>query len=371
MCRRCSFAPVWLALAAIFVVAVAPRLEAQVPSPVVGSSVTPSQQDSAPRVWMPVLQFRSGFWVNLQHFLYLQARIQRGIAITERGQPVPAAWSAADLSGLSSSERHAWQDAVAYYARHFADSSLPYDSFLVRIDNRLSEMGNCSDITGKTNHACTSGINPGLNAVLEKAAPVYRAHWWPEQDRANRAWIAQASKLVHLYGGKPAEMLASAFDDTWPSDPIPIDVTIYAGSYGAYTTLYPIHISISSADPRNQGPMALEVIFRESSHAVAWPVEQQIIDQCSQQTKAIPRDLWHALAFYTTTEIFERAFARQPLAASAKAPAGPAAFAASERAYVAARGWQNYESLLQLYWQPYLDGRTDRDLAIQNIVDAL
>jgi hypothetical protein len=374
MFRRCTLGLLRLAVAAILVAAGAPRLRAQSPNPVVGSSVSPAQQDpDAPRVWMPVFQFRNSFWVNLQHYLYLQARIQRGLAVTAGSRPTSPAWAAANLSGLSPAERRAWENAVDYYARHFADYSLPYDSFLVRVDNRLGEMNGCPDITGKSRQACQAGIDPKLTAILEEAAPVYLTHWWPKQQRANHAWIAKASKLVHLYGGKPAEMLASVFDDTWPSDPIPIDVTIYAGAYGAYTTLDTIHISISSVDPRNEGPLALEVVFRESSHAVAWPVERAIINQCHEETKAIPRDLWHALAFYTSSEIFESVFARQPLpgAASASEAAGRASFAANQRAYFAARGWQNYESLLQLYWQPYLNGRADMRLAIDNLVDAL
>lgn len=36
--------------------------------------------------------------------------------------------------------------------------------------------------------------------VLEEPAPVYRALWWNEQDRQNRHWIDDASRLVREYG---------------------------------------------------------------------------------------------------------------------------------------------------------------------------
>lgn len=358
----------FLAVAAVFLVAAAASASAQTPMPVEGTSVQPlPQPPPAPRVLMPVFQFRSGFWVNLQQFLYLQARIQRGLPVVAAGQSRPAAWGAANLSGLSPAERQAWQHAVGYFADHFADYGLPYDSFLVRIGDRLSQMNDCADLTGKGNSDCEAGIDPTLTSVLEEAAPVYRAHWWPAQSRADKQWIAQATRLVQRYGGKPAEMLATDFNDSWPGSPIPIDVTLYAGPYGAYTTLDPLHITISSVDPRNEGPLALEVVFRESSHAVAWPAEQAIIEECQRQTRAIPRDLWHALAFYTTARIFERAFAGKSPAAGA----GPDSFAASQRAYVAARGWQHYDALLRLYWQPYLDGYTNMESAIDQLVDAL
>ncbi len=346
------------------------RVRAQSPKPLIGSSVTPAQQAADnQRVWLPVFQFRNGFWVNLQHFLYLQARLERGLTIVNGGQP-QAGLAAADLSHLTPAQRQAWQNAVGYYAAHFANYDLPYDSFLVRIDDRLSEMTSCPDITGKTNSACDAGIDPHLTKVLEEAAPVYRAHWWPEQQRANEAWIALASNLIRQYGGKPAAMLAAVFDNTWPPDPIPIDVTQYAGTYGAYTTLEPLHISISSIDPRNQAPEALEVVFRESSHALAEPIGQAIAEQCRKLTKPTPRDLWHALAFYTTARVFARVFAGETISGSAPG-AAPTSFLAGQREYVAERRWQHYEVLLDVYWQPYLNNKIDMESAIENLVGAL
>ncbi len=357
-------------LVLVFCAAVAvTAARAQSPDAVIGSSVTPNPQPPESPVWLPVFQFRSNFWVNLQHFLYLQARVQRGFPVGRIGGPAPNAWAAANLSQLSPAQRHAWQNAVGYYAEHFADYSFPYDSFLVRVDDRLSQMGDCPDITGKPDPSCAAGVDPKLTSILEEAAPIYRAYWWPQQNNANRAWIAQASKQVHLHGGRPAEFLALEFQYTWPADPIPIDVTLYAGPYGAYTTLGPLHISISSADPHNQGPLALEVVFREASHMLAWPVERAIAERCRAETKAIPRDLWHALAFYTTARVLKSAFANP--SHSAEGARRLASFAAGERAYVAAHGWQGYDKLLRLYWQPYLDGQTNMQSAIDDLVDAL
>ena len=51
---------------------------------------------------------------------------------------------------------------------------------------------------------------------------------------------------------------------------------------------------------------ALEVLFHEASHGIAEPVEQAIVRECHQRDKAIPRDLWHALVFYTTGEVIRR-----------------------------------------------------------------
>lgn len=355
----------------LLLAAAAPRARAQSPKPVIGSSVTPVEQNATTqRTWLPVFQFRDGFWVNLQHFLYLQARLENGLSVYGSSGKPPAAWRAVSLSVLTPAERRHWQNAVGYYASHFADYGLAYDSFLVRIDDRLSEMGDCPDLSGESGPACQSGIDPVVERVLEEAAPIYRTRWWPSQQRADQAWIALASRLVRKYGGSPAAMLSTVFNDTWPADPIPIDVTLYANPYGAYTTFEPLHVSVSSVDPRNQGAEALAVVFRESSHALAEPVEQAIIEQCHHQTKPTPRDLWHALAFYTTSWVFERLFTGKSISTG-----GPGAddqdFRTAERAYAAERGWQHYDVLLDVYWQPYLDNRSDMESAIESLVEAL
>ena len=48
---------------------------AQVPEAGSGSSIS-IQNRVAPAGTLPAFEFHSGFWVNLHHFLYLQARIQ-------------------------------------------------------------------------------------------------------------------------------------------------------------------------------------------------------------------------------------------------------------------------------------------------------
>ncbi|HVB34423.1 MAG TPA: hypothetical protein VNJ52_08655 [Patescibacteria group bacterium] len=345
-----------------------PCVNAQIPSPVVGASAAPVRQAAPSRgLRVPVFEFRSGFWVNLHHFLYLQARLRRGLTAAAGVPPSLRAWDMANLSALAPSERQAWQKAVDYYAENFAGRDLPYDSFLVRIDDRLSDMAACPDLIGRSSSACASGIDPALAAILEEAAPVYRAHWWNLQNRTNRAWISQTVTFIRRYGSNPAEALSQAFQNAWPAGPIPVDVVPYAGAFGAYTTLDPLHIVLASGNPRNQGFAAGEVVFREASHVLAEPVEQAIVEQCREQTKPIPRDLWHAIASYTTAMIFERSFTGQPL------PPGVTleSFAESNREYIVARGWQSYQHLLKVYWQPYLYNETGMQSAITGMVNAL
>ena len=220
---------------------------------------------------------------------------------------------------------------------------------------------------------------------------VYRAHYWGAHDRANRRWIAAISPLIREQGVGISERLASAYQTKWPKPKIRVDVCAYANWAGAYTTLDPLRVTISSLDPRNQDTAALEVLFHEASHGIAEPVEQAIARECRQRDKAIPRDLWHALVSYTTGELIRSAMAPgdaateaannlTPVSADGTTPlpsfddrsvpgGGSTPYAVREHLY--ARGWDEYLSLLTRYWQPYLDGHASFDDAIARMVSSL
>jgi hypothetical protein len=164
-----------------------------------------------------------------------------------------------------------------------------------------------------------------------------------------------------------------------------VDVSARANWAGAYTTLDPLRVTISSLDPANQGNSALEVLFHEASHGVAEPVQNAIARECRQRDKPIPRDLWHALIFYTTGEVVK------PLLSADAAPPKnnpgstnlhpdrPPADSANKDEYIPyavreglyQRGWNDYLQLLTRFWQPYLDGRATFDDAIARMVSSL
>jgi hypothetical protein len=220
-------------------------------------------------------------------------------------------------------------------------------------------------------------LSQQMIAALTAAAPVYRAHWWPADDRANRDWIEQVSVQVEKWGVRVAQQLAGAYQAPWPRGRLAVDIVGYAGPLGAYTTLEPLHLTISSRDPRNQGfggLGAFEVLFHEASHGVAGNLQRAIIRQCRDEGKLIPRDLWHATLFYTTGEVVKREVDR---AAARDAVSGngsgeePADQAYDQRYALFTRGWSNYLTLLETYWQPYLDGQVSFERAVENMVSAL
>lgn len=344
---------------------------------------------------LPVFEFHSGFWTNLHHFLYQQARLQK---VTDNTAGVPGgglAGQSAKADKLSPSERIAWNSALTYYTRNVADRDLLFNGDLVNYKNQLAELETCADLSGRSRPQCDAGIPPEIAKALETAAPVYRAHWWAEHDRLNRAWITSVSSLVRGMGGDMARDLAMFYQARWPPDKIRVDVTCYAGWAGAYTTLDPVDITVSSLDSRDQGLPGFEILFHEASHALAEFVRDAIVRECRERGKPIPRDLWHALLFYTTGEIVKRTVSTHGLAVRddsnfTQGPPGspdqtaqnktkPDSSAYTSSAYTPYafheglynRGWGSYLKLLERFWQPYLDGKVEFSVAIARMVSAL
>jgi hypothetical protein len=342
---------------------------------------------------LPVFELHSGFWINLHHRLYEEARQQRNESTAvspQSGKPAKPALQVAPgaKSTLTSTEQRAWDDAVSYYAANYADKDLLFSTELVLLKNQLGDFENCDELSGTRNRTCDAGLPGKLTQILESAAPVYRTHHWPADDRANRAWIKRVDPLVREQGVGLSHRLADIYQTQWPNEKIRVDVSAIANAAGAYTTLEPLRVTIASTDARNQGSAALEVLFHEASHGIATPVELAIVRECRQRDKPIPRDLWHALIFYTTGEVIKPVMDTdgeasddrvvQSESEGSNASQGSrhssqdgdyTSYAHREGLYQ--RGWENYLQILTRYWHPYLEGRVTFDDAIAHMVSAL
>jgi hypothetical protein len=275
--------------------------------------------------------------------------------------------AAAAIANLTAGEQRVWSAALAFYGKNYADKDLTVSLEMILIKNQLGDFETCEDLAGLKKRTCDAGLPAKLTEALDSAAPVYRAHLWQEHDRINRRWIATVAPLVRRNGLDLAHRLAEIYQTNWPKERIRVDVSSFASSTGAYTTLDPIRVTVSSVDARNQASEALEVLFHEGSHGIADGVQDAIFRECRQRDKPIPRDLWHALLFYTTGEVV------RPVASStnssAPASAGYVPYAVREGLYK--RGWENYLRVLTQYWQPYLDGRVEFSDAVAHMVSAL
>jgi len=305
---------------------------------------------------LPVFEFHSGFWLNLHHTLYYQARQQRA----------PGSSAVALMANLSPTEQKAWDSAVAYYQDAYGSKDLLFSLEMILIKNQIGDFETCDDLSGLKKKTCDAGLPKKLTDALTAAAPVYRSHLWAEHDRTNRRWISAVAPLVRRSGVNLSHRLAEIYQTDWPKERIRVDVAVYANSSGAYTTLDPLRVTVSSTDARNQGPEALEILFHEASHGISDNVQNAILRECRQRDKPVPRDLWHALLFYTTGEVIRPTIFSSE---SGSVKEGYVPYAVREGLYK--RGWEDYLRVLTQFWQPYLDGRESFDDAIAHMVSAL
>src|SRR5215468_1705722 len=106
------------------------------------ASTTPAQEEPS-SIPLPVFEFHSGFWLNLHHTLYHQARLQRSSAAGAN-----AVTTAAGISNLSAAEARAWNAALAFYAKAYADKDLTVSLEMILIKNQLGDFETCEDLRG-------------------------------------------------------------------------------------------------------------------------------------------------------------------------------------------------------------------------------
>ena len=273
--------------------------------------------------------FHSNPWVNLHHFARLSAR---------SGAPAPA--------HLSEDDRKQWAAGVESYK--------PYAARDVLLDDGMVEIK--AALRGAEGKASLEGIaiDASLKATLEGLMPIYRKYWWPDHDRANRAWIAAVQPRLERHGTALSQAVARAYETNWPSSPIPVDITTTAGPNGAYTTGPPTLVTLSSSEASLQGLAALEMLFHESSHSPVSDLFPRVSRAASEGNVTVPRQLWHAVLFYTAGELTTRELKAHGIAYTEYADA---------RLYVNLCGAGCRDKIVE-HWTPRLDGR-------RSVADAL
>jgi hypothetical protein len=295
----------------------------------------------------PVLfEFHSGFWINLHHFIYNQTLLLHPVKGASMRRLINK--DTVDLNSLDETTRQQWLMAVDYYAKNVVTKDLLFDTGLVKIKNILEDKENELVLSGPA-------IPAALEMVLNGVAQNYRTVFWEKQNRNNQQWISLIQPLVEKYGDTLRRELQRLYLSHWPEEVIRVDVTNYASWSGAYTSLYPNRITISSTDSRNQESAALEIIFHEASHTLIDPISNRIDAICRRDNKSLPNaTLWHAILFYTTGAVVKRHF--------------PQYMPYGDENGLWTRAWPMYIDYLKKDWQPYLTGEVPFDHAIETLV---
>jgi len=329
----------------------------------VGSSAliatAPAQRQSA-----LTFDFHSSFWINLHHRLFMQAQAfdaqKRSPLLPGGGAWNTLAYESLHEMQLTASQMSAWNGALEQYSR-YTDFNL--------LDEPMSSIASALTIPDAQLPAPDKLRHQGLVQALLAAAPVYRTTQWPQDDRANRQWIAEVSPRATAVSSVVTVQLRHGYGDPFPIGPFRVDLTTFANWAGCYTNTDPVHIFISPRDMRNSGKLvavpdrgnlALEMLFHEASHSVVTPGYGEIgraIENAAARRNAIePDGLWHAFIFYTAGAVARATFA------------GSAYTTAADRLGLWSDSWAHYDDALARHWQPFLDRGGSRALAVDSVV---
>ena len=297
-------------------------------------------------------EFRNGFWMNLHHTLFREAVVEKmDEQAREKSSLVPLS-----SAGLSKEEKETWDRALHFYAVTFARRRLLFDDQLVVFNNLLGDLGNREKLN-------STGLPEDFVKCLESAAPVYRNHWWPEHQKANEQFIAEMRPKVEDFGPEVIPQLERSFEMKWQTQPLPIDVTYYVAEVGgAYTTTSPGHTTIASSREDTHGLAGLETLFLEGAHTLTDKMASALRDECERQ-KTDCDDLWHATQFYTVGAVVRKVLAGRGT---------PDYVPYADKFGLYQRGsWPKFRPALGLVWQAYLDGKSNFDQAIANLVRSI
>jgi hypothetical protein len=298
---------------------------------------------AAPQTSQRMFVYQNNFWLNLHQFL-------RG-EIYRRSAKLPLGL---DPASLSDADQQPWASAITVYTEIAKQDQL-FDVEARRINNTL---GGTGDVTRLDDGLLDARTTAALNA----AAPIYRAMLWTARQRDNETWNAAAKAMTDRHQTAMAAALANAYGVSWPREAYLVDAVGETGPNSGFTHEPPAgfaaHIHASVGSVRNTGNAPLELLFHEASHvpAVGGRITKMIEDECARQKLAVPRDLWHFMIMFTTGEVTRRELERAGspgyvpyLYRYDQLP--PAVLSAFER-----------------HWRPYLDGKTDLQRALHDLV---
>lgn len=300
------------------------------------------------------LELHSAFWVNLHHTLYVSAWLHRG-ATGRRNRFPGAVPLAGDLTAI---ERRAWDDAVAYYDRTFAEKDL-------RTGEAMSEIADALARAGAEPPIAELAVDHRRHLV--HAAPVYRRHWWPKHDAGNRAWVADVSPRLQAVAPGVTARLAALYRTPWYGEPdspaaiVRVDIVHLGGARGAYTAVRPrVHAVIDSAEPGYEGWLGAEMLLHEASHGLVDRLRDDIARAGAQVDKE-PGILWHTVLFYIVGEVVRQAVvARGTKFTSYLYETG-----------LFDRAWPHFRKPVETHIKPYVDGQVTLDVALQRLIAAL
>lgn len=296
----------------------------------------------------PIFIFHNDeFWLNLHHFLHALGRAQNKTPDSAR-EGIVAAVTDQDQEWLrlSEYEQASWRAAVTMYATTLSKKDLVFDDALPGITNALARAGDAPTLNA-------AAIDTSVASALLNAAPIYRRHWWRKHLAGNQDWQKALQLLLDQRGAQVLAFITQAYQLPWPVSGYDVHVSAYANWSGAYSTRGHLLVLASRVES-SRGTYAMENAFHEAMHQWDSEIFDVLRTEARKQNKLVPRDLSHAMIFFTAGEAVRRSF--------------PDHVPYAIKFGVWERGIKPFKSALDEFWSPYLNGQIKREVAIAEII---
>lgn len=243
---------------------------------------------------------------------------------------------------------------MQFYSSNYASRDMLFDRDFAHINDVLGDAGDVQ--------ALPATLPRDLKRELEAAAPAYRQSCWPNHRRLNEAWIHLLEPLLATHGQEIARRLTTVFNTAWPAQPIAVDVVTYADWAGAYTISSPPHTTVGSVGD-DKGDAQLEIIFHEALHTMDEGMDRDLSTAFAKYHSEMPQGFAHVLIFFTAGFVTqEQLHATDP---------NFQPYAYKHGMYKRIPYWDQDEMALRKYWQSYLEGKEQRQAALDHLVHAI
>ncbi len=246
-------------------------------------------------------KFYNNYWVNLHHFLYEHASASQKEKLKEDDLYLLDIGEKEVLKQLRPEEVEALNKASAYYKKNLISKSLLFDLAKHRL--WLQERADGEIIVD-------TSFSKEFTNVLNQVSPVYRKRLWKMHKKHNSKIIKQHLSLVKGLERPILKRLEELTGYSLPKHKIRVDLTAYGGRFGAYSQAFPTpNVTISTLDALAEQSAFVEMVFHETSHFLFVDPSALIkrLNALSKELNVKPRDLWHAIQFYVSGRLVQKA----------------------------------------------------------------
>lgn len=238
--------------------------------------------------------FKNNFWINLHHFLYQRASGSQLKKLEEDGLTFLDIGDEEVADGLSGQEQVILQQAVSFYTKKLIEKDLRSD---------LAEMKTWLQKQPENGQITDSRFTRAFTDILNRVAPVYRAHYWEIHKQHNQKILEQHIDRIYQVEEAMIKKMEETSANTWPAEArVRTDLTTYGSWSSAYSNSRPMmNLVISTIDPGHETSEFIETTFHEGTHLLylfGSPVREAIYAQAEARGMDFPRGLWHAWLFY-------------------------------------------------------------------------